>query len=379
MTSHQRIAIGLLVVAGVVIAFWLATGRTFFRESPKEKIYIAVEGEGVVDVVDPKTAKVIRTIDLAISHDGGILRFAPHNIQASPDSVSVWVTANAGEHEDHAASLVPRALAHGAEDESAEPDEIIIIDPSTDRIVKRIGIAPGAHLAHVVFSPDGATAYVTAQTRGTIYRVNTGTYAIEARIASPAESEPHGIRMSPDGKHAYVALLAGKALGILDVAKNSLAAIPLGGQAIQTGVTPDGRFVAVSLYDTRSVAIYGTADGSVRTVKLPASSRGPIQMYPTPDSKYFYLADQGPSLGQPTGNRVYKIDVAAGAVVGETVAGDGPHGVVVSPDGATVFVTNLRSGDVSIIETATDRERIRIPVGNKPNGITYWSQERVQP
>lgn len=379
MTSHKRVVIGLLVVAGAIIAFWLATDRTFFRESPAERIYVAVEGDGMVAVIDPNAAKVIRRIDLALPHEGGVLRFAPHNIQASPDGASVWVTANAGTHEEHAASLFPRALAHGEAEESAEPDEIIVIDPANDRIVKRIGIAPDAHLAHVVFSPDGRTAWVTAQARDTIYRINAKTFAIEARIAAPATSEPHGIRMAPDGARAYVALLAGKALGVLDVSQNSLTLIPLAGQAVQTGVTPDGRFVAISLYDTRSLAIYGTADGSIRTVKLPEGARGPIQMYPTPDSKHFYLADQGYYFGQPIGNRVYKINVAAGAVAGEIAAGDGPHGIVVSPDGASVFVTNLRSGDVSVIDAASARERIRIPVGKEPNGITWWSRGMIQP
>src|SRR3989338_821105 len=168
MTSHKRITIGLLVLAGAIIVFWLATGRTFFRESPNEKLYVAVEGDGTVAVIDPKTAKGIRTIDLAIEHDGGILRFAPHNIQASPDGTSIWVTANAGKHEEHAASFIPRTHAHGAVEETSEPDELVVIDPGTDRIAKRFGIAPEAHLAHVVFSPDGATAWVTSQMRDAI-------------------------------------------------------------------------------------------------------------------------------------------------------------------------------------------------------------------
>lgn len=377
--TPKRTVIGFLTMAAVAIALWLAASRNLVPDEPGERVYVAVEGDGVVAVIDPSAAKVIRKIDLAIPHEGGTLRFAPHNIQASPDGASIWVTANAGRHDEHAASLLPRARAHGGAEETAEPDEIVVIDPARDRIIKRIGIAPDAHLAHVVFSPDGKTAWVTAQARDIIYRINANTYAIEARIAAPAKSEPHGIRMAPDGARAYVALLAGKALGIVDVRENSLASIPLGGQAVQTGVTPDGRFVAVSLYDARSLILYGTADGSVRRVALPANARGPIQMYPAPDSRHFYLADQGYYFGQPTGNRIYKIDVAAGATVGEIPAGGGPHGVVVSPDGARVFVTNLRSADVSVIDARTDREAIRIPVGKEPNGITWWSRDIVQP
>ena len=105
---------------------------------------------------------------------------------------------------------------------------------------------------------------------------------------------------------------------------------------------------------------------------LPQGAKGPIQMYSTPDSQFIYLADQGYYFEQPASDLVYKIDLLAGIVVKEIKAGSAPHGVVVSPDGAFVYVTNLLSNDVSVIDTATDTEVGRIPVGKEPNGVSFW-------
>ncbi|KKS38323.1 MAG: hypothetical protein A3G49_06120 [Candidatus Sungbacteria bacterium RIFCSPLOWO2_12_FULL_41_11] len=343
-----------------------------------QKIYVAVEGDGKIAVIDQNTRKVIRNIDLSTDHEGGKLFFAPHNVQVSPDQKSVWVTANVGDHQDHAAFFVEQVLAHGEEEEETigEPDEVIVINPENDRIVKRIQIKAGIHLAHVVLTPDSKLAYATAQEESVIYKIDALTYEIVKRIEAAEKSEPHGIRISSDGLFLYAAMLAGKSLGIVDLKTDTFSEIPLGGQAVQTGVTPDGKFVVVSLYDTKQLAVYSVETKSLSFVKLPESSMGPIQMYPTPDSKFIYLADQGYYFEQPSSQWVYKIELASGRVVKEVKAGSAPHGVVVSNDGNFVYVTNLLSDDVSVIDTAKDEEVGRIKVGKFPNGISTWTKNK---
>jgi YVTN family beta-propeller protein len=329
-------------------------------------------------VLDPAANKILSAIDLSVEHEGGHLPFAPHNVQVSPDMNTVWVTANAGKHEDHALLLVPNAKAHGEEDSGEERDEVIVINPKTDRIVKRIPIGAGLHLAHVVLTPDSAWALVTAQDEGAIYKVNTRTFAVEGKILVPLSEnnlespEPHGIRVSPDGSAAYIAILKGKSLGILDLESGTLETVPLEGAAVQTGVTPDGKFVVISLYDTKQLAVYTPDTKEVRYVKLPESAKGPIQMYSTPDSRSVYLADQGYYFGEPQGELVYKIDLQKLEVVKEIKAGQGPHGVAVSKDGTRVYITNLLSGDVSIIDTTSEEEIGRLKVGKEPNGISIY-------
>jgi YVTN family beta-propeller protein len=364
------------------------------------KVYVAVEGEGRIAVIDPLLGKVTGTIDLAETRGGTRHEFAPHNVQVAPDGNSLWVTANHGhgEHEGghtdgekiRAWQAVPAAFAcHSAQEKGTrqgvmsskalEPcqedettDEVVIIDPRTDRIVRRVAIEIGAHLAHVVVAADGTRAYVTAQAEGAIYIIDAGTFTVVGKIVAPRGSEPHGLRLSPDGSAAFVALFGGKALGILDLAAGTLKTVPLGGAPVQTGVSPDGTLVFASLYDTRQVAVYAVGQGTVSTIDLPPASQGPVQLYPSPDGRMVYVADQGFYSGQPSGQRVYVIDLRARRVVDELRAGAAPHGIVVAPDGGAVYVTNLLSNDVSILDVRSGKEVARIPVGAKPNGISVW-------
>lgn len=54
------------------------------------------------------------------------------------------------------------------------------------------------------------------------------------------------------------------------------------------------------------------------------------------------------------------------------LSGLAPHGVVVSKEGKLVYVTNLLSDDVSVIDIALGREVAKIKVGKMPNGISVW-------
>lgn len=375
----QALSTVLIIVGGTFLLFGAGPTQPIDSDYSSQKIldskiYVAVEGEAKVAVIDPIGMAVIKEIDLSIEHEGGRLPFAPHNIQVSPDNKTVWVTGNATGHEAHSFNLIQPADAHGEKEitDSGESDEVIVIDPSHDTIVKRIQIKSGIHLAHVVLTPDSKYAYVTAQVEGVIYKIDARSYEIVKEVKFSDGSEPHGLRISADGSFAYVAMLKGKSLGILDLKTNKFSEVSLDGAAVQTGVTSDNKYAVVSLYDVKQLAIYNVAKKEVNYVDLPENSKGPIQMYSTPDSKFIYLADQGYYFGEPLGEWVYKIDIETREVVKEIKAGKAPHGVVVSGDGKFVYVTNLLSNDISVISTVEDKEIKRIKVGKEPNGISIW-------
>lgn len=371
----KKVFIFILLIAAIFVAGFLY--RNLAKVNADQKIYVAVEGDGQIAVINSATRKVMKNIKLWIEHDGEQMMFTPHNVQVSPDNKSVWVTANAGMHMNMNQSLLigNEALAHSEAGDMSLPDQVVVIDPAEDKINKWVPIKEEQHLAHVVFTPDSKYAYVTAQTAGIVYKINTETFAVEKEITFPAESEPHGLRITPDGSTAYIAMLKGRALGIIDLKTDAISSIPLDGAAVQTGITLDGKYVVASLYDTKKLAVYDIGAKKISYIDLPQSSKGPIQMYATPDSKFVYLADQGYYFNQPPGNQVYKIELATSKVVKEIAAGEAPHGVIVSPDGNFIYVTNLLSGDVSVIDTTIDKEIGRIAVGKEPNGISVWKKQ----
>ena len=275
-------AIPILALVGVSIIINKSTS-SLPRTTLSEKVYVAVEGDSSINVIDPYQNKSVAVIDLRDTENSST--YMPHNVQASPDGTSIWVTANAA-MEQHA-SWIPTAYAdegHNGMNMQMD-DQVIVIDPKTDSIYKRIPLGSGQHLSHVVFTPDGKTAVVAAQETDKIYQINTADFEIEDTITLPIGSGPHGLRLSPDGKVAYVAFMGGKALGVVNLEKGSVEVTSLNGSAVQTAVTPDGNYVAVSVYESRSIALYDTTHGALSYVALPQGSEGPVQLYPTKDRK----------------------------------------------------------------------------------------------
>ncbi|MBI5913574.1 hypothetical protein HY839_04015 [Candidatus Azambacteria bacterium] len=334
----------------------------------KEKVYVALEEEGKIAVIDPRMKKVTAHIDLVEEKEGVLTNYMPHNVQVAPNGQTVWVTANVMEN-------AMQGMAMGKSDPTAL-DEVIVIDPRSDRIITRIPIGSETHLAHVVVTPDNATAYVTLQNTGAVYAINAKTYAVEKKIALGKDSGPHGLRMSVDGSKAFIALLAGKAIAALDARTGAVKRYPMNSGVVQTAVTRDGKYAFASLYGTKQIARFDTASETTTAIDLPAEAKGPVQLYATPDSQHLFVADQGYYFDQPESNKVYEINIASGALERTITAGKAPHGIVVDKQGIFVYLTNLLSNDVSVIDIAQNKEIARIPVGKMPNGISVWNSER---
>ncbi len=382
MTKKYLWLIFGLAVPLVVIVL----GLIVFQPNANNKdarLYVAVEDAGRIDVISLKSQSVTAKIDLSDQESSGGVMYMAHNVQVAPDGKSVWATANA--MIGHRMSLkskvwnelFPSAYAEGAHDEhlSAVSDQVVVINPSTNKIIKRINIGGNLHLAHVVLTPDGKYALVTSQNNDTVYKIDTTTYRITENAKIRAGAMPHGLRVTPDSDTAYVALMGKKSLGRLNLANLAVDYVSLSGVPVQVGITSDGKFVMASVFTSKSIAILDVASDRLRYAVLPKESKGPLQIYPSPDSRYLYVADQGNDFGQPVGNNLYKINIMQAKTVQTIRVGTAPHGVVVAPDGGHTYVSNMESNDVSIVDNSVGKEVARVPVGQKPNGISYWANQ----
>ena len=367
----------LLIVAAALLLFPVMGAK-----NANDKVYVAAEDAGRIDVISPKSRSVIAKIDLANKEDADGTMYMAHNVQVAPDGKSVWVTANA--MANHTASLKTRILNNlfptayadeGHDEASTSSDQVVVIDPLTDKITRRIDLGSDLHLAHVVLTPDSRFALVSSQNKGDVYKIDTETFKVVATAKAKTNAQPHGLRISPDGKYAYVALMGDKSIGKLSLSTLAFEYIPLNGTPVQTGITTDGRYALASVFTDKSMAIVDTATSNVRYAKLPSDAKGPLQLYPLSDARYAYVADQGNDFGQPAGNSLYKVDVQQAKTVQTIPVGTAPHGVVVSPDDRYTYVTNMESNDVSVVDNSAGKEVARIKVGKKPNGISYWTKQ----
>jgi len=348
--------------------------------SSHEKIFVANEEGGSVSVIDARSLQEIDRVSLTLDGD----EYLPHNVQVVGDRV--LVTANGphahDEHEmdeeaaesngssEHSMATenmpLPKGMiavaAHETEESNeTHADQLVVLDARSNKIVERIDIAVGAHLAHVV--GQGSIAYVTGTDADALYRVDLVAITVE-KISLPKGSMPHGMRLIND-KTAAIAGMGGVLL-FVDLDSKEVMQVNLSGKGVQVGVVP-GK-VVVSIYDTKKLGVYDIASRELKEFDLP-NAMGPIQIYAAPDNKYFYVADQGAYFDRPSGFDVFKVNIESGEIVKKSKVGQAPHGVVVSPDGR-VWVTLLQEDAVAVLK---DDEKIAsIPIGAAPNGISYW-------
>ena len=183
----------------------------------------------------------------------------------------------------------------------------------------------------------------------------------------PVGASPHGLRITPDGKHVWVANLKGGTVSVIDTeSRKQVTQIAAGKGPAQVGFTPDGRFGFVSLSEENKVAVIDPANRKV--IRKIAVGTVPIQLYATPDSKLVLVANQG--TPKKPGTTVSVIDLASMKVAATITTGAGAHGVVISRDNGQAFVTNTYANTVSVIDIAERKVVATVPVGKGPNGIS---------
>lgn len=318
------------------------------------KIYVANEHAGTISVIDAATNKVLKTIKI---NPGNSTALMAHNVQVSPDGKTVWVT---GVPMDHTT------------DES-----LVVIDAQADTVLYRKDMGLHLHMAHVVLDAESKYAYVTGTEAGLVLQIDARTFYTTNVFMLPARHQPHGLRYQ-NGK-LFAANLVGKSISMIEVVSGQITEIPVGGMAVQTAVSPDGKYVFASLFDTKEVVRYNLQTQTLDRIPLPATAHGPIQLYPTPDSKKLLVCDQGLLLNRPASNSVFVIDIEQATVTNTIKVGNAAHGIVISKSGKTAYATNTNDGTVSVIDVTTEQVITTVPVGITPNGISFWSETGGMP
>ncbi len=310
------------------------------------KIFVANEDGGSISVIDLTDSTKNTTIDL--SDSSGM--FMAHNVQVSPNGLTVWATANPID--------------------STKESELIAMDSITYNITKRIKLGTGLGLTHVVFDSASKNAFAGEPKQNQVIQVSTETGNVVRKFDLGKTNGAHGLRYS-NGK-LYVGNMGSNSMSIIEIASGKIDEIILGGMAAQTAVTKDRKFVFITLYDKKEVIRYEIQNQKLTRIPLPDGSQGPIQSYPAPDSKLLFVADQGVLLNRPLSDKVFVIDIASAKVIGTIKVGNKAHGMVISNDGKTGYVTNQQDNTVSMIDVASQKVTGSFPVGKDPNGLSYW-------
>jgi len=330
-------------------------------------VYVANSNDGTVSVINATTNTVIATDTVTVG-------FSPEGVAVTPNNASVYVANSGG-------------------------GTVSVIDTATSTVVATVQMQNFPF--QIAITPDGAFAYVTEflgdpapthqhralahapqQTTPVLMEViDTATNQVVSSIANL--NAPSAVAVSPNGANAYVADQCGPnedpCVEVVSTSSNQIVttiqiptATPFSEGSI--AVTPDGSLVCVAVgvvngENTDLAIAFITTSNNTLLATLDTQTVSGISFYgfATTPSGFLYAAAFNP-------DGVYLINPASQKLVETIQAGAGPAGAALSPDGASVYVTDAGaagvSGDtVSVINTKSNSVTSTITVGNDPQGV----------
>lgn len=306
------------------VLFFAAIVLFFSQGLRAETVYTANEGDSSVSVIEWPSGES-KAVPIGTM---------PHNVDVAVKNKFVLVTGMEG---------------------------VLLVLDSKGRLIKTI--KAGDHPAHVIADAAGERAYVTLSGENAVAVVDLDEGKVEGKI--PVGKYPHGLRMSPDGREIYVANMQDDTVSVLSVVEQKeVARITVGKKPVQVAVTRDGKTVYVSLNGENAVAVIDVADHKI--FKKVTVGVGPVQLMEAGGK--LFVANQG-AQGKPS-ETVTVIDTLKNEPLTVIPVGKGPHGVTMTPDAKTIFVTNVYEDTVSVIDVEKSVVVRTIPVGKGPNGIT---------
>jgi len=320
------------------------------REGPLVRIYITNSASDTVDVVDPKTNKVVQVIH-------GIE--LPHGIVFSPDGSRIYV--------------------------SNEAESVLdVVDRLSGNILQKVALS--GHPNNIAITKDGSRVVVGIRAQpGSVDVIDTNS--LKRLKAIPVDGPVHNVYVTPDSRYAVSGSIENKVATVIDLqteqavwtVKFQSGVRPMAFEANADGST---RRIFVQLQGFHGFAVVDFARREqVAQIKLPdqPGGFGIAEGRTAVPSHGIGVAPDGKSLwvNSTLANAVFKYSLPDLQLVGHAElpqvhplgrprSGAVPEWITFTPDSDRVYVSDSAAQCVSVIDTKTLKEVAIIPVGEVP-------------
>jgi len=234
-------------------------------------------------------------------------------------------------------------------------------------------VSPGMTPTAVAISPDGRKIYLADRVNRRMLVVRGAGLATLIDSGTLFGVQPRSLAPSPDGKRLYVAA-PGTGVLVMDAANLTLkqtinVALDDEGRDNPQGIaiSPDGDLVIVSSGTAGgAISTLRTSDGAVVSSFTPGSGLAPLGVAFDPIGSGAYVVAASAAGGN---GALITFNPVSGAEISRLAVGVLPTGVAVTPDGASVFVSNAGSATVMAYSTSNQVIAGTTPVGLAPTGI----------
>jgi YVTN family beta-propeller protein len=294
-------------------------------------VYVPNGISGTVSEIDPATYRVIRTFAV------GQL---PQHVVPSYDLQTLWVT---NQHSNSLTPIDPKTGLAGKAVPVTDPynmyftpdgrfamvvaEDLQRLDfrsPHSMKLVHALFV-PCPGVDHGDFSADGRTFLVSCEFASQLLVVDVVRQRAVTIIRIPNGGQPQDVKLSPDGSTFYVSDL--RAAGVWEVNATSLRIsgfIPTGRGAHGLYVSRDARHLYVANRDAGSVSVIDFATRRVSATWTLPGGGSPDMGNVSADGRVLWLSGRYDS-------EVYAIDTTTGRLLARIPVGVGPHGVCVWP------------------------------------------------
>jgi YVTN family beta-propeller protein len=242
---------------------------------------------------------------------------------------------------------------------NSESDTVSVIDPATYKIVRVVKV--GRQPQHVVPSWDLQTLWVNNDLGNSLTPINPRTGAFGKPVYV---HDPYNLYFTPDGKSAMVMAESDRQIVFRDphsMAIQDVLHVPCAG-VNHADFSPDGTYFIASCEFSGQLLKVGTASHKLLGVITLRSGSMPQDVKISPNGSVWYIADMA-------ANGLWTVSGDAFKLTGFIPTGLGAHGLYVSRDSTSLYVSNRGEGTITVLDFATGKARAlwRIPGKASPD------------
>jgi YVTN family beta-propeller protein len=241
-----------------------------------------------------------------------------------------------------------------------DEDSLSFIDCRDGRTLAKLPLDANPH--EVAVSPDGGRSYVTNAGGNTLSIVDNERMAELDRITHPEFRFPHGLALTPDGRHLWLAATRSDRVFVFNTANMQPETVLATGQSRTHMVSPNADWTRVYIPNIGSATVTAIDVAGRRIIKHIAVGNGPEGVAAHPDGHHLYVANQHD-------NNLYIMDETHHGLVARLALGTLPIRIAFTPDGRYALLPNRESGDLSVVDTGRRWEIKRPRTGVWPGGV----------
>lgn len=299
----------------------------------RQRVYVPNSEADTVSVIDPRRLEVVDTFRV------GDL---PHHITPAYDLRRLYVDNTAG-------------------------NGLTVIDPATARPTGRTIPVPDPY--NLYFTPDGRSAIVVAERLQRLDFRDPRTFRLQRSVDVGCLGVDH-MDFTADGRRAVASCEFDGTLLLVDVRKRKvvrrLSLDRPGSKPVDVRLSPDGRHFYVA--DEVADGVWRIDARRLRVRGFLRTGDGTHGLYPSRDANRLYASNR-------LDGTVSVIDLRRFEVTDTwRVPGGSPDMGGVSADGRRLWLTGRYDAEVYVLDTRNGRLVKRIPVGAGAHGMLVWPQ-----